>query len=230
MKKNLLVVSLSFFLIPYTSVAQDTSQVSIDSINLTGITKSKATAMVFESIIYNGVPVKGILKPNALGSKYHLDIEGNGKSMTGLIYTKEFKRVLDLSFQEKAITGEIKLPVAGSAHKWNVNFLNDQITGAVVYNLAETKATFDLTSKEYKVTGQIKEKVSSVTYNLKINGKSVKGVIKQAPNKQKYSLVLDHLNENELALFFLIESIRMIDEDIEDVEDFQNNSKNNLFD
>lgn len=223
MKKYTFILSLICFLFPYLSTAQDTTQVGVDSVNLTGVVKSKPMYMVFENVIYNGVPVKGELKPNLAVSKYHVNIAGNGKTMSGVIYTKELKNVLEISFQDKTISGGIKNPLAGGAYKWDVHFLDAQITGNVQYNLAQTKATFELTSSAYEVTGQVKDRVTAISYNLKINGKSVKGTIKkQTPSKQQFNLVLDHLNEDEFALFFLIESMRMIKVNMEDIEDFQN--------
>lgn len=230
MKKSLLALFLICVALPNLATSQDTNQVSSDSVNLKGTIKSKSTYLVFDHLIYNGTPIKGELKPNLLGTKYHVSFEGNHKVMEGFIYTKEYKKSVDLSFQEKNIKGDIKTALTGGTHKWEVDYLGEQLTGEVRYNVQKTKATFDLKSKGYVVTGQIKQRDLSVIYALKINGKSVKGTIKdQIPNNQKYTLVLNGLNENELALFFLIESIRVIDQDMEDNDDFQNGSKS-LFD
>ncbi|UTW66305.1 hypothetical protein KFE94_16890 [bacterium SCSIO 12643] len=222
-------IILLFLFVTVSIWAQDTNIVNIDSVTLTGTLNSKTTSIVFENVMYDGKPVSGTIKPNIAVSKYHIDISGKTNQLSGVVYIRDYKRALDLSYGGQSIKGEIKQAVASGARKWNVEFLNETIQGAVVYNAAGTKATFDLSSRSYNVSGQIKRKVGAVIYNLTINEKSVKGVIKEGVvGKEYYNLVLDHLSENELVLFFTIESMRVIEEDLESIEDFQNGDDDHL--
>lgn len=226
MKKYLI---LPFLFVSIITWAQDTISVHADSVMLTGDLNSKATSIVFENVMYNGKPVAGIIKPNIAVSKYHIDISGKAQQLSGLVYIRANKRALALSYGDQTIKGEIKHPLANDTHKWDVEFLNETIQGMVTHNVVGTRATFELSSDSYKVSGQIKRKVGAVIYNLKINEKSVKGVIKEnVVGKERYTLVLDHLTENELALFFVIESMRIIEEDLESIEDFQKDDDDHL--
>ena len=226
MRKYLILLSLFTTL---SSWAQDTTSVYSDSVELTGKLNSKATSVVFEDVMYNGSPVSGTIKPNIAVSKYRIDISGKSQKLSGVVYIRQYKKALDLSYMGGSIKGEIKNPVVGGAHKWDVAFINETIQGAVVYNAAGTKASFDLTSASYKVSGQIRRKVGAIIYNLSVNGKSIKGTIKEnLVGKGSYNLVLDHLSENELALFFVIESMRIIETDLESIKDFQNDGDDHL--
>ena len=203
--------------------AQDTTSVQQSADTLAGEAKNYAMKIVFKNMMYKEIPISGLLKPNMSMTKYQIDISGNGLALTGIINSKELKTSFDLSFDGKPITGEMKMPLAGENYKWNVSFLNSDITGGIKLNVMHTKAAFNLKSDKYNVTGDVKDKTTSVYYNININGKSVKGKIKtQMDSDLTYKLSLDHLNEDELALFFLIESIRIIALDKESADKFQN--------
>jgi hypothetical protein len=205
--------------------AQDTTSVQQSADTLAGEAKNYATKIVFKNMMYKEIPISGLLKPNMSMTKYQVDISGNGLALTGIINSKELKTSFDLSFDGQPITGEMKLPLAGENYKWNVSFLNSDITGGIKLNVMHTKATFNLKSDKYNVTGEVKDKTTSVYYNININGKSIKGKIKtQMDHDLTYKLSLDHLKEDELALFFLIESIRIIALDKESADKFQNGS------
>ena len=205
--------------------AQDTTSVQQSADTLIGEAKNSATKIVFKNMMYKEIPISGLLKPNMSMTKYQVDISGNGLALTGIINSKELKTSFDLSFDGKPITGEMKMPLAGDNYKWNVSFLNSDVTGGIKLNITHTKAIFNLKSDKFNVTGEIKDKVNTVYYNIKINGKAVKGKIKTQIDKDlTYKLSLDHLNEDELALFFLIESIRIIALDKESADKFQNGS------
>jgi len=226
MRKYLILLSL---LATLSCWAQDTTSVNSDFVELTGELNSKATSVVFENVMYDGNLVSGTIKPNISVSKYRIDISGKSQNLSGMVYIRQYKKALELSYMGKTIQGEIKNPVAGGAHKWDVVFVNETIKGAVIYNAAGTKATFELASTSYKVSGQIKRKVGVVIYDLDINGKSIKGTIKEhLMGKGSYHLVLDHLSENELALFFVIESMRIVETDLESIRDFQDDDDDHL--
>lgn len=209
--------------IGFNLYAQDTTSVQQSTDTLTGAAKHYAMKIVFKNMMYKETPVSGLLKPNMSMTKYQVDISGNGLALTGMVNSKELKTSFDLSFDGKPITGEMKMPLAGDNYKWNVDFLNSNITGGIKLNITHTKAAFNLKSDKYNVTGEVKDKTNSVYYNIKINGKSVKGKIKtQLDHDLTYNLTLDNLNKDELALFFLIESIRIIALDKESADEFQN--------
>lgn len=204
--------------------AQDTTSVRQTTDKLEGEVEYKAMEIVFNKMTYKDVSISGVLKPNMSMTKYQVDISSGTLSLKGLIISKELKTSFDLSFDGKPITGEMKIPLAGDNYKWNVDFLNSKITGGIKLNLSHTKATFNLNSPKYVVTGEIKDKVNTVYYELEINGKPVRGKIKnQVNNDLTYNLALDHLSEDEVALLFLIESIRIIALDKEKADKFQNN-------
>tara|TARA_R110002050_G_scaffold300786_1_gene472700 strand:+ start:38623 stop:39324 length:702 start_codon:yes stop_codon:yes gene_type:complete len=203
--------------------AQDTTSVNQSNDSIEGKVELNAITIKFNNMVYKDIPISGVLKPNMSMTKYQVDITGKALSLNGIIHTKELKTVFELTFDGKPITGEMKIPLAGENYKWNVDFLNSSITGGIKLNLAHTKATFNLKSPKYNVTGEIKDKGVTVFYDIKINDKSVKGKIKnQINNDLTYKLSLDHLNKEEITLFFLIESVRLIALDKESADKFQN--------
>jgi hypothetical protein len=204
-------------------LAQDTTAVNSQMYQLTGEVKNSAMVATFKNMTYKDVSVSGEIKPNLSSTKYQISISGNDNVLKGDIGTRELKWTLNLDFNGIPITGEMKIPLAGESYKWNVIFLGNEISGGIKNNISHTKTTFNLQSENMLVTGEIKEKLTSVAYSLKINGKSVKGTVKTQMGKDlTYKLELDHLNKEELAMFFLIESMRIISLDLEATDKFQN--------
>ena len=222
MKTHPIIIALLILIPGINLIAQDTiggSQVD----RVEGQAKNGTMSITFKNMVYNDIPVSGEIKPNLSSTTYSVNISGNENVLKGIIATKELKWIIDLDFNGEKISGEMKIPLTGENYKWDVNFLGNEITGGIKLNLTHTKSTVNLQSKNMVVTGELKEKLTSVGYNLKVNGKPIKGTIKsQVDGDLTYKLELDHLNQKEIAMFYLIETMRIIALNKEATDKFQN--------
>lgn len=194
--------------------------------DITGIVKSKSSTINFEDFGYDQHRFSGEIKSNLSGSKYSIMLKSEAEILEGNMMDKLSNFELDLNYKDDKIEGLIKRSLSGVKDEWDINFLNKKLSGLVNHNAAYTVDTYDLTYGTVEIRGTIKRKVNTLVYDLLFDNKKVTGTmaLNVTSVKHTYKLQADTLTEDEFAVLLLIESINLIKERIEDIDDFQNSN------
>ena len=88
-----------------------------------------------------------------------------------------------------------------------------------------TVDTYDLSYGNRKIEGTIRKKINTLVYDLMFNKKKVSGTMSfnATTVKHTYNLTAEELTEDEFVVLLFIESIKLINERIDDIDNFQDN-------
>ena len=215
--KTLGIVALYFcpVLIPESATAQE----------INGIVRSKTSTIYFEGFGFENMRFDGEIHSNISGSKYTIHLKNEQNVLEGEIIDKLSKFSVDLKYKGNEIKGEIKQNLKGTKDTWDLQFLEHKLTGTVSHSLVGTTDTYNLSYNNRKITGKIHEKLNSIGYELLFDTKKITGNLSSNVTmvKHTYSLKAEELTEDEFVVFLFIESIKLMNERIADIDDFQAN-------
>ena len=216
-QKNLGLTILCFALliIPAIGVSQ----------GINGIVKSKTSTIYFEDFGLENILFNGEIHSNISGSKYTVNLKNDQKEFEGLITDKLSKFNVKLKFKGNKIEGEIKRSTNHTKDEWDIQFFGQNLRGTVIHNAMNTMDTYDLSYGNGKIEGTIGKKINTLVYDLMFNRKKVSGTmsLNATTVKHTYKLTAEELTEEEFLVFLFIESIKLINERIDDIDDFQGN-------
>lgn len=217
--KTLGIAVLYFFLllIPEIGTAQE----------INGIVKSKTSTIHFEGFGFENTRFDGEIHSNISGSKYKVHLKNKQDVLEGEIIDKFSKFNVDLNYKGKKIKGQIHENLAETKDTWDLQFLEHKLTGTVSHDLSGTTDTYNLSYNNGEISGTIHEKLNNTfTYNLLINKKMITGnmSLNITSVKHTYKLKSEKLTEDEFVVLLFIETIKLINERIDDVDDFQRNN------
>tara|TARA_B100000809_G_C14971972_1_gene471278 strand:- start:244 stop:903 length:660 start_codon:yes stop_codon:yes gene_type:complete len=214
--KTLSIVAFYFFLmlIPESGTAQE----------INGIVKSKTSTIYFEGFGFENTLFNGEIHSNISGLKYTIHLKNEQDVLEGEVLDKLSKFSVDLNYKGKEIKGEIHKNLTGTKDTWDLQFLEHKLTGTVIYNLVGTTCTYNLSYDNIKITGEIHEKLNSIEYDLLFDTKKITGSMTTnfTGVKHTYRLEAEELSEDEFVVFLFIESIKLMNERIAEIDDFQN--------
>lgn len=216
--KTLGIVALYFslLLIPESGTAQE----------INGIVRSETSTIYFEGFGFESTRFDGEIHSNISGSKYTIHLKNDQDVLEGEIKDKWVKFIVDLQFKDHEIKGEINENLNGTKDTWDLQFLEHKLTGTVSHNLVGTTDTYDLSYDNRKITGKIHEKLNSIEYDLLFDKKKILGSMAYniSTVKHTYSLKAEELTEDEFLVLLFIESIKLMNERIAEIDDFQGNN------
>lgn len=210
-----IILYFTLLLLPFIGNAQDIS----------GIVNSKTSTIFFEDFAYNDTHFNGEIHSNIAGSKYTVKLKNGQESLEGVITDKFAKFKLNLSYKGNIISGEIKQSTNDTKDRWDVLFMGKSLNGTVYYNPLKTVSTYELNYGESKIEGTISQHMNKLVYDLRFDAKKLTGSMSYNVStvKHTYELNTEDLSEDEFLVFFLIESIKLLNEHINDIEEFQEN-------
>jgi hypothetical protein len=215
--KTLGIVALYFcsVLIPKSATAQV----------INGIVKSKTSTIYFEDFGFENTRFDGKIHSNLSGSKYTIHLKNEQDILEGEIIDKHSKFSVDLNYKGNKIKGEIKRSTNHKKDEWGLQFFEHNLSGTVVHNAMKTVDTYDLSYDNRKITGTIRKKMNTLVYDLLLDKKKVTGSmsLNVTTVKHTYSLKAEELTEDEFVVLLFIESIKLMNERIADIDDFQGN-------
>ena len=215
--KTLGIVALYFclVLIPESATAQE----------INGIVKSKTSTIHFEGFGFENTRFDGEIHSNLAGSKYIFDLKNEQDVLEGEIIDKLSKFNVDLNYKGKKIGGQIKRSTNHTKDEWDIQFFEHNLSGTVVHNAMQTRDTYHLSYDNRKITGTIYKKLNTLVYDLLLDNKKITGSMSfnVTTVKHTYSLKAEELTEDEFVVFLFIESIKLINERIAEIDDFQAN-------
>ncbi len=202
-------------LIPGSGAAQE----------INGIVKSKTSTIYFEDFGFENTRFDGEIHSNISGSKYTIHLKNEQDVLEGEIIDKLSKFSVDLNYKGNEIKGEIKENLTGTKDTWDLQFLEHKLIGTVSHSLVGTTDTYNLSYNNRKITGKIHEKLNSIVYELLFDTKKISGSMAYniSTVKHTYSLQAEELTEDEFVVFLFIESIKLMNERIAEIDDFQDN-------
>ena len=86
-----------------------------------------------------------------------------------------------------------------------------------------TVDTYDLSYGNGKIKGTINKRANTFVYDLIFNKKKLSGTmsLNATAVKHTYNLTAEKLTDDEFVVLLFIESIKLINERIDDIDDFQ---------
>ncbi|WP_075603708.1 hypothetical protein [Saccharicrinis aurantiacus] len=188
-----------------------------------GIVKSKTSTIHFEEFSYGENQLQGDIHSNLSGTKYTVNMHNGSKKLEGVIKDKYAKFSVDLSYNDSKIEGEIKRSTNGTKDVWDVNVLNKKLSGKVVHNALKTVDTYQLTYGNKNISGRTYKELNKHVYELQFGEKTIIGdmAYNVTTVKHTYNLKGDGLTDDEFIVFVFIESIKLINERIAEIEEFQ---------
>lgn len=210
-----LILYLTLLLLPSIGTAQDIS----------GIVKSKTSTIFFEDFAYKDSHFNGEIHSNIAGAEYTVKLKNGQESLEGVITDRFAKFKLNLSYKGNIISGEIKQSTNDTKDRWDVQLMGESLNGMVFYNPLKTVSTYELNYGESKIEGTISQHMNKLVYDLRFNAKKINGSMSYNVSsvKHTYELSTENLSEDEFLVFVLIESIKLLNEHINDIEEFQEN-------
>ena len=190
--------------------------------HITGLVKSKSSTIYFEDF---GTEIKrfdGQIKSNFVGSKYSIQMTDGKENFSGEIKEKFSKFVIDIKYGDKIIKGEIELSPNHTVDEWDIEIFGKKLSGTVDHNIMNTEDFYELIYDGQKISGSIFLRLNHLVYDLKFGKNNISG--KMAYNistvKHKYELNIDGLTEEEFEVLFFIECIKLLNEFVDENEDF----------
>lgn len=213
--KILKLVIFSFILLPFIGKAQ----------KISGVVKSKSTTISFDDFGFDDFSFHGDVHSNLVGSKYTLDLKSNDAYFKGLITDKLSKFIVEIDTKLGKIEGEIDRAPNGTKDYWELLVFGKQLNGTVVHNMMGTKDTYHLIYDAANIEGAITKDWGALAYDLKIGAKKITGKMKYniSTVKHSYSLTADQITKEEFLVLFFIEVIKLINEQISEIDEFQGN-------
>lgn len=187
--------------------------------------KSKTSTFYFQGFGFENTRFDGEIHSNISGSKYTIHLKNEQNVLEGEAKDKSLKFIVDLRFKGYEIKGEINKSLTETKDTWDFQFLEYKLTGTVSHNLAGTTNTYNLSYGDRKITGKIHEKLNSIMYELLFDTKKISGSMTYniSTVKHTYNLQAEELTEDEFVVFLFIESMKLINERIAEIDDFQDN-------
>jgi len=206
---------VAILIIPAIGIAQ----------GISGIVKSKTSTIYFEDFGLENSLFNGEIHSNLSGSKYTVNLKNDQKGLEGIITDKLSKFNVDLKFNNNKIEGQIKRSTNHTKDQWDIQFFGKHLRGTVVHNAMNTTDTYDLSYENGKIVGTISKHMNTLVYDLTFNKKKVSGTMSRNATavKHTYNLTTEALTEEEFVVLLFIESIKLINERIDDIDDFQDN-------
>ena len=211
----LAIFHFTLFIIPEIGVAQE----------INGIVKSKTSTIYFEDFGLENIFFNGEIHSNISGSKYTVNLKNDQEEFEGIITDKLSKFNVDLNFKSNKIEGQIKRSTNHTKDEWDIQFFGQNLSGTVIHNAMNTVDTYDLSYGNSKIEGTIRKKINTLVYDLMFNKKKVSGTmsLNATAVKHTYNLTAEELTEDEFVVLLFIESIKLINERIDDIDNFQDN-------
>jgi hypothetical protein len=212
---KLAVLYFALLLIPKNTAAQE----------ITGTVRSKSSTIYFEDFGTETIRFNGEIRSNLSGSKYTVRLKNGKNELEGEITDKLSKINVNLSYKGKKIEGEIKRSTNNTKDQWDIEFLGHSLEGIVVYNAMGTASTYDFKYDANTVSGKIHKNLNTLVYDLALSEKKVSGKMSYNVSavKHTYSLSAEDLSEDDIVLLLFMESNKLINEHIADIDDFQGN-------
>lgn len=211
----LAIVHFTLFVIPRIGIAQE----------ITGTVKSKSSTIYFEDFGLEKNIFNGKIHSNLTGSKYTISLNNEKEEFEGVITNKFSTFGVNLSYKNKKIEGQIKKSTNHTKSEWDIDFFGKDLNGTVVHNAMNTADTYNLSYENKKITGTIQKKMNTLVYDLTLDKRKISGImsLNATSVKHSYSLMTEQLTEDELILVLFIESIKLMNERIDDIDKFQGN-------
>ena len=212
---GLTIVHFALLVIPRIGLAQE----------INGTVKSKSSTISFEDFGLKNKLFNGDIHSNLTGSKYTITLSREQEKLEGIITNKFSSFGVKLSYDNKKIDGQIKRSTNHTRDDWDIDFFGNKLNGTVVHNAKNTADTYNLRYGTIKLTGTIHKKMNTLVYDLILNKKKITGImsLNATAVKHSYSLMTEELTDDEYILFIFIESIKLMNERIDDIDDFQGN-------
>lgn len=212
---GLITLLLCLLVLPNNGVAQE----------INGIVKSKTSTIFFEGFGIDNMRFSGEIHSNIPGTKYMVNLAYDQEKFEGVITDKLSKFNVDLSYKNNKIEGEIKRSPNHTKDYWAIQLFEKNLNGTVIHNAMNTVDTYNLSYGNEKIEGTIHKKMNTLVYDLMINQKKVSGSMSFNATSviHTYNLTAGGLSEDEFMVLFFIESIKLLNEHIHDIDDFQGN-------
>lgn len=193
---------------------------------ISGIVLAKSPTIKFEDVGSENQKVNGEIKSNITGSKYTLSLTVGGQKVTGEIKDKLSKFLMEVKVGDHQITGEIDRAPNHTLDTWDVDFMGEKITGKVQHNMMNSKNSYELQYEKQPISGNIKDHLNGLNYELNFLGNPITGEMTYNVTtvKHTYNLTTSTLSEEEFILWWFIESIKLLHEHVDEVDEFQNNN------
>lgn len=210
---GLVILHLSLLIVPEIGEAQQ----------INGTVRSKSSTIYFEDFGFESFHFNGEIESNFTGSKYTFLLKNGDQELKGEISDKLSKFGVNLSYKNKNIEGQIKRNPNHTADHWDVQFFGQKLSGTVGHNMANTKDTYDLIYGDKPIVGKIYLKLNSLVYDLQFGQKNISGTMAYNVStvKHTYNLIAEDLTEDEFMVLVFIESIKLMNEHIDEIDDFQ---------
>ena len=124
------------------------------------------------------------------------------------------------------ITGEVDRAPNHTSDTWYVAFMGKKITGEVIHNMMNSKNTYKLQYGDQPITGTIGDRLNTLEYKMNFLGNPITGPMTYNVTtvKHTYNLNTSALSKEGFVLWWFIESIKLIHEYVDEVDEFQNNN------
>ena len=192
---------------------------------ITGTVRANNSTINFEEFGSENKRFNGEIRSNLLGSKYTFHLKNGQEELEGEIMDKLSQFNVDLTYKGNTIEGQIKQSPNNTKDEWDIQFLGHKLTGRVVHNAMGTADTYDLSYNNKKITGKIHKNINTLAYDLQFGEKKVSGKMSYniSTVKHTYNLKAEELTDDEFLVLVFIESIKLMNELITDIEEFQSN-------
>jgi len=192
---------------------------------INGIVKSKTANTYFDNWGFDSIRFNGEINSNIAGSKYTIHLKNGEEELQGTITDKFSKFKVDLKYKNKPIQGQIKRSTNHTKDEWDIQIFSEKLSGTVVHNSMKTVDTYNLSYGDKNITGSIHKKLNTLVYDLLFGAKKISGSMSYNAStvKHTYSLNAEELTEDEFVVLLFIESIKLINERITEIDEFQGN-------
>ncbi|WP_152286015.1 hypothetical protein [Flavicella marina] len=197
----------------------------LSSQEITGIVNTKTTTIHFEDFGYGDARFNGEIHSNFTGSKYTVNLKSDSGELSGIIKDKFSKFHVDLKSPFGKIEGKIDRAPNHTNDLWDIQVQGKKLVGKVTHNMMGTEDTYELNFDNKKITGSVHSKGTGLAYDLMFGEKKITGKMKYNVStvKHTYSLSGTDLTPEEFNTFLFIECVKLINEYINDIDEFQNN-------
>ncbi len=218
---RLATLYFALLLIPENGTAQESAKPQ----KINGIVRSKTSTIYFEDFGFENNRFKGDIRSNISGSKYIFHLKNGQEELEGEIIDKLSKFSVDLKYKGNKIQGQINRSTNHTKDKWDIHVFEHNLSGTVVHNAMKTVDTYNLGYDNRKITGTIHKKMNTLVYDLLFDKKKISGTMSYNAStvKHTYNLKAEELAEDEFIVFLFIESIKLMNERIAEIDDFQGN-------
>lgn len=193
---------------------------------INGLVKSKSSTIYFEGFGSDKLSFDGEIHSNLTGSTYKVDLKNGTDELEGEISDKFSKFTVDLDYKNQQIEGTIKRSPNGTKDEWDIDFFDQNLSGTVTHNAMKTVDTYKLSYGNQELSGTIGKKMGTLAYDLSLGNKKIGGSMAYgvSTTKHSYNLKAENLSEDEFMLLLFVETIKLLNEQIDDIDEFQGNN------